>query len=284
MYKKSKIIAIVLAFSLLTSFVPAINASAINSTSQLSAKISEKTITPQLDTITVKEGYVKIAYTNENNSKMKVLVEKDNTKYYYDFDGKGKYENYSLNMGDGEYNIYLLENTEGKNYIIIDEWNIKAKIDSKNAIYTISNKIVNFEDSTAVIEKAEALTKGLKSDEDKAKAVYDYIINNVKYDLKKQKSIASGYLPNIEEIMNSGSGICYDFAAIYAGMLRSVGISTKLIMGTSKNVKGYHAWNEVLVNGKWVIVDTSYDSQANQVKSKVSMYKLPIDYNKDKQY
>lgn len=69
MYKKSKRIAIVLAFSLLTSFVPAINASAINSTSQLSAKISEKVITPQLDTITVKEGYVKIAYTNEDKSK-----------------------------------------------------------------------------------------------------------------------------------------------------------------------------------------------------------------------
>lgn len=289
MYKKSRRIAIALAFLLFISFVPAINASAIsastiNSTYQELSEISGQVTTPQLDTNTVTKGYVKIAYTNESNNKMKVLVEKDNIKYSYDFDGQGKYENYSLNMGDGEYNIYLLENTEGKNYMIIDEWNIEAKIDSENDTYTISNKIVNWESSTAVIEKAALLTKGLKSDEDKSKAIYNYIINNVKYDLKKQKSISTGYVPNIEEIMTSKGGICYDFAAIYAGMLRSVGISTKLIMGTSKNVKGYHAWNEVFINGEWLIVDTSYDSQATQVKAKVNMYKLSKDYIKDKQY
>jgi hypothetical protein len=284
MHKKLRQISLMLAFSFLISLIPVINASAIDSNSQEYSAFSVHAISPQIDQSTVVEGYVKIAYTNENTSKMKVLVEKDSNKYNYDFDGKGKYENYPLNMGDGEYNIYLLENTEGRNYMIIDEWNITAKINTGNTLYTISNKIVNFENSNAIIEKTKELTKELKSDEDKAKSIYNYIINNVKYDLKKQKTVTTGYVPNIQEVMNSKSGICYDFAAVYAGMLRSVGIPTKLVMGTSKNVKGYHAWNEVFINQKWVIVDTSYDSQANQLKAVVNMYKVSGDYNKDKQY
>lgn len=284
MYKKLSKITIMLALSLLINLVPVMNANAMESTSQLLKVNTVQANFPQLDESTIKEGYVKIAYINENDSKMKVIVEKGDNRYNYNFDGKGNYENYALNMGDGEYNIYLLENTEGKNYMIIDEWNIKAKINSDNKVYTVSNKIVNWESSTAIIKKAEELTKGLKSDEDKAKAIYNFVINNVKYDFKKQKSVTTGYIPNIEAIMNSGSGICYDFAAVYAGMLRSVDISAKLVMGTAENIKGYHAWNEVFINGEWVTVDTSYDSQANAVKAKVNMYKLSKDYNKEKQY
>ena len=61
------------------------------------------------------------------------------------------------------------------------------------------------------------------------------------------------YTPDIEAIMSSRKGICFDYAAVMASMLRSQGIPTKLVMGYVP--QGYHAWNEVYFEGVgWVIV------------------------------
>ncbi|MNY81920.1 Transglutaminase-like superfamily protein [compost metagenome] len=43
-------------------------------------------------------------------------------------------------------------------------------------------------------------------------------------------------------------------------MTRSVGIPTKLVMGTSEYVTAYHAWNEVYVNEEWITIDTTIDA------------------------
>jgi transglutaminase/protease-like cytokinesis protein 3 len=43
-------------------------------------------------------------------------------------------------------------------------------------------------------------------------------------------------------------------------MLRSQGIPTKLIKGYTDKVDGYHAWNEVLIDRQWVVIDTTYDA------------------------
>ena len=65
--------------------------------------------------------------------------------------------------------------------------------------------------------------------------------------------------------------------SLFAAMLRSVGVPTKLIKGESSNVEGYHAWNEVYINGKWRIVDTSYDSQLKAGGYSISKYKSSKD-------
>ena len=43
--------------------------------------------------------------------------------------------------------------------------------------------------------------------------------------------------------MNTGKGICFDYAALAASMLRSQGIPTKMIFGYVAPQGLYHAWN-----------------------------------------
>ncbi len=43
-------------------------------------------------------------------------------------------------------------------------------------------------------------------------------------------------------------------------MLRSIDIPTKLVMGYKNDIEKYHAWNEVYLDGKWINLDTTYDS------------------------
>lgn len=291
MYKKLGKIAFFLIFSLgLVSFGTKVQAQAnnissnkYNKTNLLSANTAMST-SLQLNKDYVEDGYVQVRYSNSSDKRMKVSVKKDDRVYYYDFDGKGQYENYPLQMGNGKYIVTLLQNTQGKEYVEVEKWNIDAEIKDSSSVYSISNKMVNFDKAVETVSKAAALTEGISSDDKKVEVIYNYLISNVKYDYDKLNAVQAGYLPDIDSTVNSGKGICYDFSATFAGMLRSVGVPTKVVMGYSNNTKGYHAWNEVYLNGKWLVVDTSADSQAKEAGAKFSMYKVSDNYQKEKEY
>ncbi|MFF2634397.1 transglutaminase domain-containing protein, partial [Microbacterium sp. NPDC058021] len=67
-------------------------------------------------------------------------------------------------------------------------------------------------------------------------------------------------------------------------MMRSLDIPTKLVMGDSAYVDEYHAWNEVFLNGKWVIIDTTVDSGLKQGNKATIFLKDASKYTKAKQY
>lgn len=240
--------------------------------------------TPEIDESQCSKGIIRVRYTNDSGKRMKIAVIKGGSKTYFNFAGNGSYESFPLQGGSGSYRITLYRNISGTSYEVFKSFDINVQISSEYAVYLSSNQMVNWANSSKAIGLARQLTSGLGSDEQKAKAIYSYVVKNIKYDINKLSTVSSGYIPNIDSVLNSRSGICFDFAAVYAGMLRSVGIPAKLVMGTSSRVNGYHSWNEVYINGRWVIVDTSYDSQARQAGSSYSMYKSSGDYNKTKQY
>ena len=56
-------------------------------------------------------------------------------------------------------------------------------------------------------------------------------------------TVQSGYLPTPDETMQTGKGICFDYAALAASMLRSQGIPTRMVFGYVAPDQLYHAWN-----------------------------------------
>ena len=81
--------------------------------------------------------------------------------------------------------------------------------------------------------------------------VYHYIIENITYDKEKAENVQPNYLPNIDETMSTGKGICFDYASLMTAMLRSQGIPTRLEIGYSG--EAYHAWISVyLKEAGWV--------------------------------
>ena len=69
------------------------------------------------------------------------------------------------------------------------------------------------------------------------------MINNITYDTKKAETVENGYLPDVDETLETQKGICFDYAALMTSMLRSQGIPTKLQIGYAGKV--YHAWISV---------------------------------------
>lgn len=224
-------------------------------------------------------GIVSVHYANETDKRLKVLVEKDGVKYYYNLNNTGKPENFPLQMGEGTYKISIFENVSSTSYRPVLSKTLIADFSETNLPYLQSVQSIDWNTSMAAIKIAKDLVKDKKSDQEKARAIYNYVVANVQYDYEKMSSISTTYLPNIDQTLALKKGICYDFSATLAGMLRSVGIPAKLIKGYTVNANGYHAWNEVYIDGAWIVIDASYDSQMKARNKPYTMAKTSTLYN-----
>lgn len=106
--------------------------------------------------------------------------------------------------------------------------------------YLYPNQYVNFTAESLPIDKAVDLAYPANNDLEVVENVYNYMISNFTYDYDKADSVVSGYLPVVDDIYKSNTGICFDYAAVMATMLRSQNIPTRLEVGYVGET--YHAW------------------------------------------
>ncbi|HJG85944.1 transglutaminase-like domain-containing protein [Pseudoflavonifractor capillosus] len=197
-------------------------------------------------------GFVSVSYTGGKDVRIKVQITKTGgTTYTYNLNNKGTAETFPLTEGDGKYTVKVFENTRGTKYAQAYSCSLDLKLTSEFSPFLYSNQYVNFSDDSKVVAKAAELTKGLTTDLDKVTEIYHYVINNITYDYQLAATVASGYLPDVDAVLESGKGICFDYAAVMSSMLRSQNIPCKLIVGYAGTV--YHAWINVYIEGVgWV--------------------------------
>lgn len=108
---------------------------------------------------------------------------------------------------------------------------------------------------------AMEVTRGKKTDLEKARAIYDYTLATMKYD-KSGQGWGRG---DIIYACDAKRGNCTDFHAVFIGFCRSVGIPARFAIGFplpekrgEGEIPGYHCWAEFYLKGYgWVPVDAS---------------------------
>ena len=119
---------------------------------------------------------------------------------------------------------------------------------------------MDFDENSKAVKKGEELAAGCGSDLDVVTNIYHYVIENITYDEEKAENVAYGYVPDVDETLSSGKGICFDYAALMAAMLRSQRIPTKLQVGYAG--EAYHAWISCYVDEiGWVDNIISFDGK-----------------------
>lgn len=225
------------------------------------------------------KGVVAVRFDYNGDKKIKVTVEKEDSKIHYNYLNKGEYEFFPLAFGEGTYRVSIMENTEGNRYRVVEAQNIEVRLDNENLPFLGSVQPVNWSQEDGSSRLADQLTQGLETDSQKFMAIYRYVVENLYYDSDKISGLDHTYVPDNAMTLETGSGICYDYASLLASMLRSVGIPTKLVKGYGDfQPDVYHAWNEVLLDGQWIVVDTSYDSQQLKKGRSVDVVKDPESY------
>lgn len=228
-------------------------------------------------------GILSIDYKASQDIKTKVMIKKENKQYVYDLNVSGQYP---LQLGDGKYQVLVLSNVAGNQYKVVKSEYLKVEKDNENVVYLQSIDMINWNEEMQAIKIAKEITKDAKTDKEKMTIVHNYITNKIKYDNKKGVTVELGYVPNIDETLNTSLGICYDYSVLYAAMMRSLDVPTKLVMGRNKDIEEYHAWNEVYLadSDQWLIIDTTYDAPAVQKGINNDIIKNPSDYTMEKQY
>lgn len=248
----------------------------------------------KIDVSSASNGYVSVSSKSSGNKKLKVIIAKDKTQYIYSLKNNGDSEVFPLQMGNGTYQIKVMENVTGTKYAAILTGQVNAKLVSEFAPFLIANQYVNYRYTNNAIKTAEKITKSSKSDLETVKILYEYVINAMAYDTQKAKTVQSGYLPDIDKVLVAKKGICFDYAAVYAAMLRSQGIPTKLITGYVAPNNAYHAWNEVFIkdvgwmktgefyfDGKtWKLMDPTFGSSGKNSSKTVQFIGNGTNYTK----
>ena len=225
------------------------------------------------------DGYVMVRWTGGDGARVKVLIKgPSGTTYQYDLDLYGSYETFPLSDGSGWYNIGVYRNVDGTQYATIMTLDVSASLRDEFAPFLRPNQYVNYTYGSSAVEKAAELCAGISDSLEKTAAVYDYVVNNVSYDTVKAQTVTSGYLPDIDETYLTGRGICFDYAALMAGMLRSQGVPVKLVIGYTGSA--YHAWLSVYsqtdgwMNAQiyfdghtWKLMDPTFASSGGQSDS-----------------
>ena len=192
-----------------------------------------------IDYSNVTDGYVMAQYKNETDKALRVQIEGPATKYSYNLK-PGDWATYSLSDGNGSYKVGVYIAVEGNKYSKVTSASFDVTMKDEFGPFLYSNPYVNFEKAPNTIDMAEKLTKGRESVLDKVSAIYDYVISNFTYDDELAQTVSSNYLPELDSVLEKKSGICFDYASVMAGMLRSQKIPVKLVIGYADSI--YHAW------------------------------------------
>ena len=202
-----------------------------------------------IDYSNTKDGYVMVNCSG-GGKKLKVIVYgpsygKNGTKYTYNLN-PGEWTTFPLSDGNGSYKVGVYENTTGNKYATLLTADFSVSLTDEFAPFLRPNQYVNYQVATNSIAKAAELTQGITDPLVKVEKIYQYVVNNITYDKKKAATVQSGYLPVLDNTLATGKGICFDYAALMTGMLRSQGVPCKLVVGVVGYAgKAYHAWVSV---------------------------------------
>lgn len=227
------------------------------------------------------DGYIMVQYTADTQQRLKAQVVGPTTTYTYNLT-QGQWAALPLSDGNGAYQITVYENVEGNKYAAVLSASFSAQMEDEFAPFLRPNQYVDYEHAPNTVTKAAQLTAGCTDTLDKVAKVYDFVIANISYDKKLAESVTTGYLPELDAVLEKGKGICFDYAALMTGMLRSQSVPCKLVVGYAG--EAYHAWINVWVDGtgwvdgviffdgtSWQIMDPTFASNAGS-KSAIAKY------------
>jgi len=188
------------------------------------------------------DGYVMVQYTAQTTKRLKAQVKGPTTTYTYNVTA-GQWEVFPLSDGSGKYQVAVFENVTDNKYASVTSVSFEVTLTDEFAPFLRPNQYVDYAAANNTLVKAQELI-GTESDMlKKVEAVYNFVVGNLTYDKEKAATVKSGYLPVLDNVLAEKKGICFDYAALMSGMLRSQGVPCKLVVGYAG--KAYHAWISV---------------------------------------
>lgn len=135
---------------------------------------------------------------------------------------------------------------------------------------------------------ASRITRGMSSDSMKVRAIYEWVTDNIAYDVDlfkyaDFKQYAETQKP--ENVIKHRKAVCMGYTNLFQDLCVASGIRAYTITGYSKNLDSRtnalifstdrHSWNAVKVNNKWYLCDPTWSAGAINVRT--GMFKKQLN-------
>ncbi len=164
-------------------------------------------------------------------------------------------------------------------------------------------------DADSIKEKARDLTRGEDQTTRKARSLFYFVRDEIKYNMYSPFHLPEHY--RASAILKRGEGYCVQKAVLLAALARTVGIPTRLRVADIRNhaltrkaaeilrtnLLVYHAYDELHIGGRWIkaaptfdiktcrehrIIPVEFDGRNDAMLHSHTQYgKLHIEYLKD---
>lgn len=232
----------------------------------------------RIDVSNAAQGYVMACYNGSAAKANIQLTGPDGINYKYFLPPSEDWVSLPLSGGSGTYAVDAYENIVDTRYAVLFKETLEVQLENDLLPFLYPNQFVDFNAGSRCVEKASQTVADAADDLEAVAAIYHYVVENTVYDQQKADTVPSGYLPDVDETLESGTGICFDFASLTAAMLRSQNIPARLEIGYSGQV--YHAWISVytaetgwidnaieFTGDAWTRMDPTFASTNNSSKA-----------------
>lgn len=209
-----------------------------------------------------------IAVRCEAGRAARLVLAKDEKQQTETIPAAQGYTVYPLEMGDGAYTAKVFLNLEGMNYESVLETAFELKIEHEEYRYLIPNHRVPYEAESSVAELARTLRIGAQTEAELVADAASWIVGNISYTGGPAAPEDEAAAPDLERVLAEKEGMCADFAALFAALLRINQIPCKVVFGMVETPEGpvYHAWNLALPqdaqdDGQWLLYDTTLGAE-----------------------
>lgn len=141
-----------------------------------------------------------------------------------------------------------------------------------------STKNIQVEESE-IQALSNEITKDCQSDYEKVLKIHDWVAENIYYDYDAFYAGEYGEQDALN-VLHSKRGVCEGYANLFAALVRAQNIPCRVqagfALGTGtkptwsdenmNEAKSNHAWNEAYVDGRWMLIDVTWDS-TNEIEN-----------------
>lgn|GEM_PF-6002286 len=146
--------------------------------------------------------------------------------------------------------------------------------------YIKPEECLDYEYISDLVSLADNITKNKTGNYEKAKAIHDWVAENIYYDNDYFENRSNNTYFDAYDIYINRRSVCAGYSNLTMYLMRACGIPCIKVEGYAlgsgtdgswsrdilDSAISNHAWNEAYVDGRWIIIDTTWDSKNRYVK------------------
>ncbi len=193
---------------------------------------------------------------------VRIIKEKNKATYFLPVKNFRFDDRIWLRFGSGKYDVWLYvpeitsQNRDYFRFFTVASFEVKSTA-NKDLRYLLPSRGIE-SDSRELQSLSRQITRHASTPREKARAIYEYVARTMTYDMEKFRNNEFHWSDSALKSLRTKKGVCQDYVFLAIALLRSEDLPSRFVEGEANGQR--HAWVEVQVDGRWLVMDPTWGS------------------------